>query len=278
MPFGPAAGARAERARRGGQRGPYSEGAGRARGAAAGALPLARSAVPTRTTIPVAVGALALRAVSVRATAVATVGTVTGGAVTGRTIPAAVGALARRAVSVRTIAVAGRAARATPVAGTVTRGTTPVAAGAGRTARLAHRTDDRLDERATGDEVGDGRVPRTNPGHLRVELGLAEAALGLAHLVGQQQGDHDARGTGARGAAGAVQVGLVVCRRVVVQHQRDVVDVDAARGDVGGHQHGAAGVGERLQRPAACRLRQTTVDGLGLDADHLQVVGQPVGA
>src|SRR4051794_38209701 len=152
MPFGPAAGARAERARRGGQRGPCSEGAGRPRGAATGAVPLALTPVPARTavagvptgaalatvrTIPVAVGALALRAVSPRAIAVA--GRAAGGAVARGAIPVAVGALAVRAVSPRAIAVAGRAARAATVAtGTVARGTTAAGA-AGRTARLAHR-------------------------------------------------------------------------------------------------------------------------------------------
>jgi hypothetical protein len=54
--------------------------------------------------------------------------------------------------------------------------------------------------------------------------------------------------------------------------------VDAARGDVRGDEHRAAGVHERLERPAAGRLRQPAVDRLGLDADGLQVLRQPVDA
>ena len=123
-----------------------------------------------------------------------------------------------------------------------------------------------------------GGVTRTDPVDRRVDLGRAEPALGLAHLVGQQQRDDDTGGAGAGGAARAVQVGLGVRRRVVVQDQRDVVDVDAARGDVRGDEHRRAGVGELLQRALARRLGQPAVDGLGLDAGGLEVLGQPVDA
>ena len=55
---------------------------------------------------------------------------------------------------------------------------------------------------------------------------------------------------GARGAAGAVQVVLVVVRRVEVDDQVDVVDVDAAGGDVGGDEHAGAARGERRRARA----------------------------
>ena len=54
-------------------------------------------------------------------------------------------------------------------------------------------------------------------------------------------------GAGPGGAAGAVQVGLVLDRRVGVDDERDVVDVDAACGDVGGDQRGRAALGEGVQ-------------------------------
>ena len=66
--------------------------------------------------------------------------------------------------------------------------------------------------------------------------------LRLDHLVPQQEGDDDARLAGARGSSRAVQVGLVVLGRVVVDHHVDGVDVEAARGDVGGDQHGQLAV------------------------------------
>ena len=54
-------------------------------------------------------------------------------------------------------------------------------------------------------------------------------------VVGHQRDDH-AVGTGAGGTSGAVQVGLVLDRRVGVDDDPDVVDVDAASGDVGRHE------------------------------------------
>jgi hypothetical protein len=68
---------------------------------------------------------------------------------------------------------------------------------------------------------------------------------------------------GAGGAAGAVQVGLVVLGRVVVDDDVDVVDVDAAGGDVGGDQHRQLAGGEVGQRPLAHALAQVAVDGRG---------------
>ena len=62
-------------------------------------------------------------------------------------------------------------------------------------------------------------------------------ALDLELLVPQHERDDDAGLAGAGGAARAVQVGLVVLRRVVVDDDVDVVDVDAAGRHVGGHEH-----------------------------------------
>ena len=71
----------------------------------------------------------------------------------------------------------------------------------------------------------------------------AEALLqppDLELLVPQHQGDHHARLAGPGGAARAVQVGLVVLGRVVVDDHVDVVDVEAPGGDVGGDEAPAA--------------------------------------
>src|ERR1700730_1303846 len=54
------------------------------------------------------------------------------------------------------------------------------------------------------------------------------------HLFAVAQRDRDAGGAGARGTADAVHIGLRYVRQVVVYHMTDAVDVDAARGDVGG--------------------------------------------
>ena len=51
-------------------------------------------------------------------------------------------------------------------------------------------------------------------------------------LLGEDEGDAGAAAAGAAGAADAMHVVLVAVRRVEVDHVRDVVDVEAACGDV----------------------------------------------
>src|SRR5690606_11791187 len=63
--------------------------------------------------------------------------------------------------------------------------------------------------------------------------GLAHQVVHVALLVRGLHGDDRAGLAGARGAARAVQVGLVLDGRVGVDHESDLVHVDAARGDVG---------------------------------------------
>src|SRR5690606_41170041 len=58
------------------------------------------------------------------------------------------------------------------------------------------------------------------------------------------------------GAADAVDVGLLVLRALVVDHVGDVVDVDAAGRDVGGHEHVDLAGAERPQRLLAGALTQ----------------------
>ena len=62
-------------------------------------------------------------------------------------------------------------------------------------------------------------------------------SAGVLCAAGKHHGDDIAGAAGARGASGAVQIGLVLGRRVHVHHQLDLVDVHTARGDVGGYQH-----------------------------------------
>src|SRR6476646_5488339 len=67
-------------------------------------------------------------------------------------------------------------------------------------------------------------------------VAVAEAAGELGDvrlLLGEDEGDAGAAAAGAAGAADAMHVVLVAVRRVEVDHVRDVVDVEAARSDVG---------------------------------------------
>ena len=101
-------------------------------------------------------------------------------------------------------------------------------------------------------------------------------------LLGIAERDRDPVGAGAGGAADAVHVALRNVRQIVVDDVADALDVDAARGDVGGHQRAHASGAERRQHALALVLRLVAVDRLGGEpclgerADHL--VGAVLGA
>src|SRR3546814_1798539 len=65
---------------------------------------------------------------------------------------------------------------------------------------------------------------------------------------------------------------------VVVQHMADAVDVEPARGDVGGHQDVDAPVLQRLHHLLALLLLDVAVDGGGGQAACGQLFGQLLGA
>ncbi|OIQ77342.1 hypothetical protein GALL_409680 [mine drainage metagenome] len=85
-------------------------------------------------------------------------------------------------------------------------------------------------------------------------------------------------GTRAAGAADAVDVIFRHVGQFEVHHLRKLVDVEAARGDVGGHQHRDAAVLELRQRLGAGRLALVAMDGGGRNAVLDQFFGQAVGA
>ena len=74
-----------------------------------------------------------------------------------------------------------------------------------------------------------------------------------------EEGHRHAGAPRAAGAADAVHVVLRHARRVVVHHQVDARHVDAARGDVGRHQHAHAAVAHAVQRPRALLLVHVAV-------------------
>src|SRR5690606_29901751 len=112
--------------------------------------------------------------------------------------------------------------------------------------------------------------------HLRLEAGqvgdfhvAVQPAHDLAQVLGVVLRHQRRRLAGqavAAGAADPVNVVLGHHRQVVVDHPRQLVDVDAARGDVGGHQLlDLAGL-EVAQRAQALALALVAVDRRGLDA------------
>src|SRR6478736_8874970 len=100
------------------------------------------------------------------------------------------------------------------------------------------------------------------------------------HLALVRQGDHDDRAllAGARGATRAVEVVLVVGRRVDLHDHAHIVDVDAARGDVGRHEHVHGTVAEGAEHPVAHGLGETTVQGCREHAALAQLTGDAVRA
>ena len=73
-----------------------------------------------------------------------------------------------------------------------------------------------------------------------------------------------------------MQVVLVVGGRVDVQHEADVVDVDAARRDVRGDQHRALALPEVGQHAVALPLGLAAVQCPGTHPASAQPFGQPV--
>ena len=96
------------------------------------------------------------------------------------------------------------------------------------------------------------------------------------HFVSAHQRNRLALVARAPGAADTVHIVLGNDRQVEVDHQRQVVDVQATGGDIGGHQHlNLAGL-EAVQRALAGRLGAITMDAVGVDALGEQPLDQLV--
>src|SRR5699024_1406008 len=87
----------------------------------------------------------------------------------------------------------------------------------------------------------------------------------------------DTRVAGAAGASDAVDVGLLVLRALVVDHVGDVVDVDAAGGDIGGHEHVDLALVGGFQRLFALCLAAVAVQGSARAPAIAEFGGQFVG-
>ncbi len=83
---------------------------------------------------------------------------------------------------------------------------------------------------------------------------------------------------GARGAADAVDVLLGHVGQVVVDDVRDIVDVDAARGDFGGDENTRLALLEAVERTGALALALVAVDGVGVEAGAFQLLRDAVSA
>ena len=121
------------------------------------------------------------------------------------------------------------------------------------------------------------QVRRRRVGLDRLGLAELEAAVDerpLVHVGPVDERDRDAGLAGAAGAAGAVQVGVGVVGDGVVDHVRDVVDVDAARGDIGRDQDVLLAGLERGHGALALLLVEVAVHGGGVEAAVVELFDQ----
>ena len=126
-------------------------------------------------------------------------------------------------------------------------------------------------------ELREDRLAGGDRDPLGRDVGAGEQLLRAAAAVARHERDDETLLAGAAGAARAVQVRLVLVGRVGLDHQGDVVDVDAAGGDIGRDQRADAAARELLERAGATRLVQVAVDALGADARVVEHVGEHLG-
>ncbi len=110
--------------------------------------------------------------------------------------------------------------------------------------------------------------------------GLADQRLDgleLTQLVLAHQRDGLAATTGAAGAADAVDVILRHLGQLEVDHVGQLIDVQTSGGDVGRHQHSHLALAKIRQRPVAGTLALVAVNGDGIQAILLHLLGEPVG-
>ena len=93
----------------------------------------------------------------------------------------------------------------------------------------------------------------------RLDTGLTVQTRHAAALVRQDEGDDGPVVPGASSTTGTVQVVLGVHRRVNLQHQGDVVDVNPSSRDVSGDQDRQGAVLEGRQYAGTGTLGQTTM-------------------
>ena len=96
--------------------------------------------------------------------------------------------------------------------------------------------------------------------HSAVTLALAQHPLEPEPLGGRGEQHRQALPPRAAGAAAPVLQRLGVAGQVGVEHELDAGQVEAARRDVGRHEHAGAPVAERLERPRPLRLRELAGD------------------
>ena len=121
-------------------------------------------------------------------------------------------------------------------------------------------------------EVGHRREPGDLELRPRGRLDVAQQSM-LARL---DQRDRHALASGPARSTDAMHVGIGVGRHVEVDDVADMVDVEAAGGDVRRDQHVQRAVAETPHDPVAGLLGEAAVEGAGVVATAAQRLGQVV--
>src|SRR5258708_5687457 len=100
----------------------------------------------------------------------------------------------------------------------------------------------------------------------------------VSYFLSGTQRDRDAVGAGPRGATDAMDIGLGYVGKIEIHHMADAIDVDAARGNIGGHQGADLAGAKRRQHALAMVLRFVAVNGVGGNARTFKALHNLVGA
>src|SRR5450759_874659 len=130
----------------------------------------------------------------------------------------------------------------------------------------------------TGRELLEQGVAGVQAGGGRLDAGLAGEVPNVGHLVVGHQRDDGALGAGACRATGSVQVRLVLDRRVGVDDQCDVVDVNATSRNVSGDKGVRRSGLEGVHVPGPRVLGEVAVELHCRDTRGVELLGELLGA
>ena len=99
----------------------------------------------------------------------------------------------------------------------------------------------------------------------------------LSHLIGEDQRDDHAGCPGPGGSARAMEIVLVVCGQVEMDHAVDAVDMDTAGGHIRGDEGINLSITESLEGPGPLTLAAAAMDRFRFDTHSIQLSGHLVG-
>ena len=128
-----------------------------------------------------------------------------------------------------------------------------------------------------------GRIERSGskPGMVSIGIGRREEALDVAEqrrLVDADERDRVAADAGPAGSADPVDVVLGDHRQLEVHDVRQLLDVEAACGDIGGDEDSRSAGLEVVERPDPLALALVAVDRGGVDPVPAELLGEAVRA